>query len=177
MTSSMIRIGLAVVASVALVVTTAVIPAGAAPTGAESMPATQANLDWRPCSDEVLPARARCTWVTVPRDWAEPLTSGTYRIRVARIAAVGDRIGVLTFNPGGPGGAGVSLLDVVYRWLPAQVRDRFDVVAWDPRGVGRSEPELRPCTWQRPTFPATGPIDVTALAQEWYDAVAQANGE
>ena len=178
MTSSMIRVGLAVVAAVALVVTTAVIPAGAAPTGAESMArATQANLDWRPCSDEDLPSRARCTWVTVPRDWAEPSTSGTYRIRVARIAAVGDRIGVLTFNPGGPGGAGVSLLDVVYQWLPAQVRDRFDVVAWDPRGVGRSEPELRPCTWQRPTFPATGPIDVTALAQEWYDAVTQANDD
>ena len=178
MSSAPVRVGLALLSTAALLLTSAVSSAGAAPSGAQPGPRTpQANLDWRPCSDEDLPARARCTWVTVPRDWAEPSTSGTYRIRVARIAAVRDRIGVLTFNPGGPGGAGVGLLDLVYQWLPPEARDRFDVVAWDPRGVGRSEPQLRPCTWNQPTFPATGPIDVTALTQEWYDAVAQANEE
>ncbi len=178
MSSAPVRVGLALFSTAALLLTSAVSSAGAAPSGAQPGPRTpQANLDWRPCSDEDLPARARCTWVTVPRDWAEPSTSGTYRIRVARIAAVGDRIGVLTFNPGGPGGLGVGWLDLVYGQLPSQVKDRFDVVAWDPRGVGRSEPQLRPCTWNRPVFPETGPIDVTALTQEWYDAVAQANEE
>jgi len=47
----------------------------------------------------------------VPRDWAQPTTSGTYRIRVARIPATGTSLGVLTFNPGGPGASGIGIAD------------------------------------------------------------------
>ncbi len=63
---------------------------------------------------------------------------------VIRIPATGDRIGVLMVNPGGPGasavdtvaGMGVALADT-------DIRRRFDLVAFDPRGVGHSTPELR----------------------------------
>ena len=48
------------------------------------------------------------------------------------------RIGTLFFNPGGPGGAGTTLLPSVISVFPAAVQARFDIVSWDPRGVGQS---------------------------------------
>ena len=48
------------------------------------------------------------------------------------------RIGSLVLNPGGPGGSGVDFTAAVYDRLPAELRSRFDVVSFDPRGVARS---------------------------------------
>lgn len=47
------------------------------------------------------------------------------------------RIGSLFFNPGGPGDPGISYLPAEYPYFPAQVRQRFDIISWDPRGVGQ----------------------------------------
>jgi len=152
------------------------IPA-AAPAAESGLVQPAASAKWSDCWEGGTPEKARCTWVTVPRDWAEPTTSGTFKIRVARIPATGPRLGVLTFNPGGPGGSGIELTELVYDLLPAQVRRSFDFVSWDPRGVGRSQPDLRACTWEEPKLPRTGPVDVAAVAQTWHDAVAQANQE
>ena len=49
-----------------------------------------------------------------------------------------QRIGTLFFNPGGPGGAGTALLPLWYEFFPREVRERFDIISWDPRGVGQS---------------------------------------
>lgn len=51
-----------------------------------------------------------------------------------------DRIGSLLVNPGGPGGSGVDLAVHLSVGLPAKVLGRFDIVGFDPRGVGRSSP-------------------------------------
>jgi len=57
-----------------------------------------------------------------------------------RAGSGSDRIGSLVVNPGGPGASAVDYLQAAAGQLPASVRARFDLVAFDPRGVGRSRP-------------------------------------
>lgn len=82
---------------------------------------------------------ARCADVYAPLDWAEP---GGERItlRLAKQPATGgDPIGTLFVNLGGPGVAGASAVrDYVDGLVGADVRERYDVIGWDPRGTGDS---------------------------------------
>lgn len=86
---------------------------------------------WSPCGS------AECATVTVPLDHADP-TGPTIELAVLRLPARGDRIGPLFVNFGGPGSGAVDLLDRFP--FPDAIRERFDVVAVDPRGVGGSTP-------------------------------------
>ncbi|MFI9566544.1 alpha/beta hydrolase [Streptomyces rishiriensis] len=96
------------------------------------------KLRWRDCG---VPG-FQCATMRAPLDYAEP-GGGDIRLAVARKKATGPgkRLGSLLVNPGGPGGSAVGYLQqyagVGY---PAEVRARYDMVAVDPRGVGRSEP-------------------------------------
>src|SRR5690606_28181705 len=56
--------------------------------------------------------------------------------------ATGDRIGSLVINPGGPGESGVEAAAQMLATIPAPVRERFDVVGFDPRGVANSSPAV-----------------------------------
>src|SRR5690606_15172821 len=56
--------------------------------------------------------------------------------------ATGDRIGSLEINPGGPGESGVEAAAQMLATIPAPVRERFDVVGFDPRGVANSSPAV-----------------------------------
>ncbi|TEX50877.1 MAG: hypothetical protein B7C55_08490, partial [Actinomycetales bacterium mxb001] len=88
------------------------------------------------------------------------------------------RIGALTFNPGGPGEAALPLAAAIRDGLPASVRNRFDFVAWDPRGIGLSEPQLDNCIAPRAepyALPPTGPVDWARATQETHEALAQVN--
>ncbi len=136
--------------------------------------AARAALNWRSCGSS-LPSKARCATLTVPRDWGNPKVDGTYRISVARIPAEkpAERIGVITFNPGGPGSAAVSNITWVQGMLPQRVRDRFDIVAWDPRGVGGSEPSISGCNVKDINPPKTGPVDW----DRWVAKYMRVNGE
>ena len=51
-----------------------------------------------------------------------------------------QRIGSLLVNPGGPGASGLDIVGYIASNLPKSITDRFDVVAWDPRGSGKSAP-------------------------------------
>ena len=155
--------------------TAAPIPSGPATTSTSpAVPTPRASLDWRACGPS-LPSTARCAILTVPRDWGDRRVDGTYRISVVRIPAEkpSQRIGVLTFNPGGPGSAAVSNITWVQGMLPQRVRDRFDIVAWDPRGVGGSEPSISGCTVKDIAPPQTGPVDWDA----WAGKYLRVNGE
>ena len=57
-----------------------------------------------------------------------------------RAPATGDPIGSLVVNPGGPGGSGVGYARAASSIVSADVRERYDVVGFDPRGVGSSDP-------------------------------------
>ena len=147
------------------------VPAAYAETNAVVDPAPRASLTWSSCGG----GPARCATLTVPRAWGDRRGDGTYRISVARIPAEkpSERIGVITFNPGGPGSAAVSNITWVQGMLPQRVRDRFDIVAWDPRGVGGSEPSISGCSVKDIAPPKTGPVDWDA----WADKYVRVNGE
>jgi len=76
--------------------------------------------------------------VKVPLDYDNP-TGPTIDIAVNEVPArqPADRIGALLVNPGGPGGSGTEFVASGLD-LPGEVLDRFDVVGFDPRGVGQS---------------------------------------
>lgn len=82
----------------------------------------------------------QCATLTVPLDDARPAL-GTLALALTRHKATGSRrIGSLLTNPGGPGASAVEWLQGSYEEFPATLRERFDLVAFDPRGVGRSAP-------------------------------------
>lgn len=76
-----------------------------------------------------------CATLTVPLDWGEP-SGATIDLALARTKANGDRIGSLLTNPGGPGASGIEFL--THSPLGPELAESFDIVSWDPRGVGRS---------------------------------------
>ncbi|MER7005053.1 alpha/beta hydrolase [Dactylosporangium sp. NPDC000555] len=126
------------------------------PSAASSGPVSRSGdltippADWKPCPDAskgVFPTPPQnvtfsCATVKVPQDWAHPKDSGTFDIALVRgrSSTQRDRVGSLFINPGGPGGSGFDY--GVYRavYLPAEITRRFDIIGFDPRGVGRSTP-------------------------------------
>ncbi len=97
------------------------------------------TLEWGPCDEaSAISPDKECATLQVPLDHADP-DGERIAIAVARIATSGaDRIGSLVFNPGGPGGSGVEFLDQATVIVPTEVAERFDLVSFDPRGVGAS---------------------------------------
>lgn len=82
-----------------------------------------------------------CATVKVPLDYRKP--QGTQlKLAVIRLPAKSrsKRIGSLVTNPGGPGGSGVSFIRQAAGLFGSDVRARFDLVGFDPRGVGESDP-------------------------------------
>jgi len=78
-----------------------------------------------------------CATLTVPLDYENP-AAGELELAVARRTSSGDDpIGTLVVNPGGPGGSGATYLR---NGGGGELDDDFDVVSWDPRGVGGSRP-------------------------------------
>jgi pimeloyl-ACP methyl ester carboxylesterase len=92
---------------------------------------------WQPCS---YAPGYQCAEIPVPLDYTRP---GGQKIEIAVIRHPATdparRIGSLVVNPGGPGGPGTVVLPLLYGLLPAEVRERYDIVSFDPRGVGRSD--------------------------------------
>ncbi|HEY8474790.1 MAG TPA: alpha/beta hydrolase [Natronosporangium sp.] len=88
-----------------------------------------------------------CATVPVPQDWSNPDSGETFDIALVRVRGddAENRIGSLVVNPGGPGASGVDAavylsLPELVGGLPDEVLEHFDIVGFDPRGVGRSSP-------------------------------------
>ena len=161
----------------AVVVLAAVIGLSAISPGvaAGSAQAASSGISWRDCGERSLDG-FECGTLTVPRDY-EDATVGTFDLYVVRLRAEGsrtNRIGTLFFNPGGPGISAVELAGVVAGVLPQRIRQRFDFVTWDPRGVGRSS-GLVECQGGTYALPEAGPVDWAAVTREMRDSEAAAN--
>jgi len=93
------------------------------------------KLDWHTCG------RDQCTLLKVPLDYAEP-AGKTLDLAVLKVPAGSrsGRVGALVVNPGGPGGSGVSYAAAGSLQFGTPLSRAFDIVGFDPRGVGQSDP-------------------------------------
>ena len=92
------------------------------------------QLEWTTCDE------GECATAQVPLDYADP-TGASIGIALARSRATGgEPLGSLLLNPGGPGASGVSFLAQAKGMVGEDVQRQYDLVAFDPRGVQRSNP-------------------------------------
>src|SRR5271156_6492471 len=102
-------------------------------------------VEWTPCrtvgGQVKIPGGAMCGKLAVPIDYNH-LDRDVAVLAMIRFPATGDKIGSLLINPGGPGESGIEAALSVVQSLPKKVHDRFDLVGFDPRGVGSSRPSV-----------------------------------
>ena len=94
-------------------------------------------IEWESCDTQEEPWQ--CSAIEVPLNYRDA-ESASISIAVTRLPAAvpSDRIGSLVLNPGGPGGSGLELTWSYASLFPSALTDSFDLVGFDPRGVGRS---------------------------------------
>jgi hypothetical protein len=96
-------------------------------------------IPWHKCAKSAQRG-FQCAKIRVPLDYERP-RGGDIKLALIRHRASdpGRRIGTLFYEPGGPGVPGTEFLPAVaFDGFPAEVQARFDIVSWDPRGVGES---------------------------------------
>jgi pimeloyl-ACP methyl ester carboxylesterase len=167
-------------------------PAAGAPPGLESFYSQQ--LDWGGCGpfaatpddEEAFADPAlECAAVSVPLDYARP-DGEAAQVAVLRTRATGDRIGSLLLNPGGPGASGTGFAASLGGQLAGTpITERFDLVGFDPRGIGASDPVID-CETDEERDAERADIDADASpagvalleedSQEFVDRCVERNG-
>ncbi|KAG8717822.1 hypothetical protein FRC08_006551 [Ceratobasidium sp. 394] len=97
------------------------------------------GIDWQPCADNV---SRECGRFEVPLDY-QNATAGKASLAVARLRATRQpKMGTLFVNPGGPGLSGVNMILYRAEEIMETAGGRYDIVGWDPRGIGLSHPRV-----------------------------------
>ena len=149
------------------------------PTG-ESVPAAVApyyhqSLTWKNCGKS-----QQCASAIAPMDWGHPSKATDISLALTRASATGTRLGSLFVNPGGPGASGYDLVhdDLDYA-ASKTLQKSYDVIGWDPRGVGRSTPiicfddkKLDEFIYGVATNPVNSPAWVTEVTEQSKDFAA-----
>ena len=124
------------------------------------------SLQWEKCGTGL-----ECATAKAPVNWNSP-TDGSIDLALVKHPATGTAQGSLLLNPGGPGGSG---WDYVFSSgaasATAAVAKNFDLVGWDPRGVGRSTPVVCFTDPQQTDKALYGTYDSAYDTQGWIDAL------
>ncbi|MEY2634435.1 MAG: hypothetical protein RIS75_375 [Actinomycetota bacterium] len=110
---------------------------------------TSQEVSWSECKNENWVAEAErsplfktddvvCADIKVPLEYDPEGSYDDITIRLMKDPASGEKIGTLLSNPGGPGQSGINYVQFVA--YPQELRDAYDIVGFDPRGVGLSSP-------------------------------------
>ncbi|RVX41150.1 alpha/beta hydrolase family protein [Nonomuraea polychroma] len=112
--------------------------ASPSPTASKTPAPGKSSITWAPCEEE---PSAECGKLAVPIDWSRP-NGAKVELAVARRKATDPaaRVGSLVLGAGGPGGSGVEFAYSSPGFFTPEIQKRFDIVGFDPRGVGRSHP-------------------------------------
>ncbi len=154
---------------VAVLVVVALAGTGVTAVPAAASSSATSELSWHPCDTHF-----RCSGLSVPVDYSDP--SGAHlRLALVELPATSAHvIGDLVMNPGGPGGSGVQFLESTT--FPAALRSSFNLVSFDPRGIGQSDPVscegasgLRSLIALDPTPQTAGEVAVVARAWKTFD--------
>jgi pimeloyl-ACP methyl ester carboxylesterase len=111
------------------------------------------SVNWKSCSDDMfVPAdwqnddfdsdAAQCGTFAVPASYSSQFGRDLPDLTISVLKSPAldqeNKLGTLYFNPGGPGESGIEV--VQYLEIPKEIRQKYDVVGFDPRGVGKSSP-------------------------------------
>lgn len=142
-----------------------------------------APAEWGTCPTDVVVGAAPyvldCATVQVPLDYAEP-EGRQIDLTISRMASTNQekRRGILLLNPGGPSGSGLTLSALLAsRGLPKSVRDAYDIIAMDTRGIGHSTAARCGFTAETPHFGNLPPYAVDEAAVDAQAKVVQGIAE
>ncbi|MGA1452958.1 MAG: alpha/beta hydrolase [Pontimonas sp.] len=121
------------------------------------------EVQWSDCG-----AGAECATVMAPLDWDNPGVGEDVNLAVSRHSATGQALGSLFVNPGGPGASGYEfVLDSVDFAVSEVLRESFDVIGWDPRGVNFSSPVSCAATDAELDYFFFGELEAQPDTPEW----------
>ncbi|MBI9116016.1 alpha/beta fold hydrolase [Sanguibacter sp. YZGR15] len=122
------------------------------------------EVDWTSCGS------FECADILVPLDWDDP-TRGSITIGAKRHLAEGTSMGTVLLNPGGPGGSGIEFVEYVPLIWGDPLLESYDVLGFDPRGVGESSAVTCLTDEEKDVYYAkTYPLDDAGLAEMAADA-------
>lgn len=133
------------------------------------------DVDWTLCSGGMT-----CGTIDAPMDWFNP-DGRSIEVSMIVRPADGDAIGTMLYNPGGPGASGLDYVQQYADYLVSPtVLERYNLVGFDPRGVGQSTPiscysdpqELYDYLYEIPAGPRPEPLSDEDLSQQLADAEA-----
>ncbi len=143
---------------------------------------TRGTIHWAACKSD---RHFDCATLEVPLDYSDP-NGETISLALIRKPATDPsaRIGSLLVNPGGPGGSGIEFLPQLATIIDPTITDHFDLVSFDPRGVGESAGLVCMSDEEKDAYAAFDavpePNEVTeldALNKSFADACAEKYGD
>lgn len=129
--------------------------------------------DWERCQQTM-----RCATIEVPLDYAEP-EGRTIELALVKVPAAtrSQRVGSLLVNPGGPGVSGIGYAVNAQAYFGSELRQAYDIIGFDPRGVGQSTPVDCLADDDLDAFVASDPDPDTPAEVEESDRLVRAFGE
>jgi len=122
------------------------------------------RIRWSSCGPD------RCASLRVPVDYAHPARASIRLALKETPATSGHAQGALVVNPGGPGAPGTDMATYASDYFAAPLRAAYDIVGFDPRGTGHSDPVDCLTDRQLDKYVAEDPAPTTAAEIKEYAA-------